>query len=445
MPLTCHRRAGAALLCLGVVAALPPQAAASGFFIPHQGAAIVGRATAGGAAIARDASTIFTNPAGLTALNAPQIVTGMSAIAVHASIDDEGSTAATPGTLGAAAAYPGGGGGNPSESGLVPGTFLAYPVPGDRLWLGLGITAPWGLTTHAPKGWFGRYDSIRAGLVSIDIAPTAALRITDALSIGAGIDFQYASATLVSAVPDPFAPGGPSPASDGRSRLEGDDWGFGFNLGVLVTPRPDTRIGVHYRSGITQRLDGRYEVSDLSGPLAAFNGRFAAKADIDLPDVLSIAAAHEVAPGLTLLAEYQWFNWSRFAEVRGEYAQGQPDVVVPQRYQDSFAVAIGVEYAASEALTLRGGLRHEQTPTRNAYRSTSVPEGDNYSLGLGLSYALLEGVVLDLGGFVTVFEDAPIDLDRTFFAGTAAESRVNIKGDAEMFSAVLALGVRVAF
>ena len=74
-----------------------------------------------------------------------------------------------------------------------------------------------------------------------------------------------------------------------------------------------------------------------------------------------------------------------------------------------------------------------------------MPEGDNYSLGLGLSYALGGGVVLSLGAFATHFEDAPIDLDRTFFAGTPAESRVAIRGNAEMFSTSVVLGLGMTF
>jgi long-chain fatty acid transport protein len=438
-------RAGAVLAGLGLVAVVPRPATASGFYIAQQGVEGIGRAKAGNAAVVRDASTVFTNPAGLTALKAPQIVAGISSINPNVRIDNQGSTAATPGTLGAAAAYSGSIASNSAERALVPNAYLACPMPGDRLWLGLGISAPWGLSTHAPRGWFGRYDSVRTSLATVDIAPSAAVRITDALSIGAGIDIQYATATLSSAIPDPLAPGGPSASTDGRNRLQGDDWATGFNIGVLVTPRTDTRIGVHYRSAITQRLDGRYEVSDLSGPLAGFNGSFAAHADLALPDIVSVAVAHDVSPALTLLVEYQWFNWSRFSEVQGSYAADQPDIVIPQGYRDSSAVSVGAEYAWSEKLTLRGGFRYEQTPTRNRYRTTSVPEGDNYSVGLGLSYTLGGGVVLSLGAFATVFEDAPIDLDRTFFAGTPAESRVAIRGDAEMVSTSLVLGFSMAF
>lgn len=442
---TTSRQASGLFVCLGVLLDLAQPAAASGFFISQQSVEGIGRATAGNAALARDASTVFFNPAGLTRLQEPQLVTGISLISPRVSIDNKGSTAATPGTLGAPVPFPGGGGGNTFERGMVPNAYFAYPVPGDRLWLGLGLSAPFGLTTRAPKGWFGRYDSLRSGLATVDFAPSAALRINDMLSLGGGIDIQYAQATLASAVPNPLAPGGPSAATDGRNRLQGDDWSVGFNIGVLITPRQDTRFGLHYRSAVTQRLDGHYDISELTGPLATFNGRFAAHADLDLPDIVSLAVAHEVSPGLTLAAEYQWFNWSRFREVRARYSADQPDVVVPQHYEDSFAVAIGGEYALSTALTVRGGFRYEQTPTRNRFRTTTVPEGDNYSLGVGLSYAVCEGVLLDLGAFATLFDNADIDLERQFFAGTPAESRVNIKAEAEMVSATVALGLRMAF
>ncbi|MFZ1413888.1 MAG: outer membrane protein transport protein [Defluviicoccus sp.] len=420
-------------------------AAAGGFYLSQQGTAQVGRGGAGGAAIGGDASVIYTNPAALTTLARPEVSLGGSVLMPRVDFENDGSSATAPGSGGAPAAIGGSEGGNPYDPTLVPNFYLAYPVPGDRLWLGVGVSTPFGIGVKFPKGWFGRYDAIRSSLTTVDIAPTLAVKINKYVSVGGGVDIQYADAYQTAAVPNPFAPGGPAVAADGRSKLEGEDWSVGFNAGVLITLAPTTRVGLHYRSGITQDLDGEQTINGLTGPLAGGNGRFSAQAELDLPDIVTLAAAHELTPGLTLFGEFQWFNWSRYEEIRGEFADGRTDVVLPQNYRDSIAAVIGAEYAVSSDLTLRCGFRFETTPTRDQYRTTTVPDADNYSLGAGLTYTLFESVMLDVGVFGTLWDDTEIERTNTFFAGTPAETNTTVKARAESRSVTAAIGLRYLF
>ena len=420
-------------------------AAAGGFYLSQQSVTQVGRGGAGGAAIGGDASVIYTNPAALTTLARPEISLGGGVLMPRVDFEDDGSTAATPGSGGAPVAIGGSDGGNPYDPTLVPNFYLAYPVPGDRLWLGIGISTPFGIGVKFPKGWFGRYDAIRSELTTVDIAPSLAVKINKYVSVGGGVDIQYAEAYQTAAVPNPFAPGGPGAATDGRSKLEGEDWSVGFNAGVLITLAPSTRIGLHYRSGITQDLDGENTVSGLSGPLAGGNGRFSAQAELDLPDIVTLAASHELMAGLTLFGEFQWFNWSRYQEIRGEFADGRADVVLPQNYRDSIAAVLGAEYALADDLTVRCGFRYETTPTRDEYRTTTVPDADNYSLGAGLTYTLFESLKLDVAVFGTIWEDTEIERTNEFFAGTAAATSTTVKAHAESRSITAAIGLRYLF
>lgn len=438
-------RGGAAGIVLLCAIASAEHATAGGFYLSQQSVSQVGRGGAGGAAIGGDASIIYTNPAALTTLARPEISLGGGILMPRVDFEDDGSNAATPGSGGAPVAVGGGDGGNPYDPTLVPNFYLAYPVPGDRLWLGIGVSAPFGIGVKFPKGWFGRYDAIRSELTTVDIAPSLAVKINKYVSIGAGVDIQYAEAYQTTAVPNPFAPGGPGVASDGRSKLEGEDWSVGFNAGVLITPAPSTRIGVHYRSGITQDLDGENTISGLTGPLAGGNGRFSAQAELDLPDIVTVAAAHALTPALTLFGEFQWFNWSRYEEIRGEFADGRADVVLPQNYRDSIAAVVGAEYEVSGDLTVRCGFRYETTPTRDNYRTTTVPDADNYSLGAGLTYTLFEQLKLDVAVFGTIWEDTEIDRTNTFFAGTPAETSTSVKARAESRSITAAIGLRYVF
>jgi long-chain fatty acid transport protein len=272
-----------------------------------------------------------------------------------------------------------------------------------------------------------------------------AYRVTDSLSLGAGINVQSLDIRLTNAVPNTLVAGGPTAASDGRSVLRGDDVSFGFNAGVLVKPLSGTRIGVHYRSAITHTLKGRARTSGLDGALATANGSADARAEVRLPDILSAGVAQDLGGRLTLFGEVQWFNWSRFGEVHVRLADGGGETVLPQDYSDSWAIAIGGEYGWSDDLDLRAGFRYETTPTSDRFRSTGVPESNNYSASMGLSYRLVDGMVVDLAAFHTRAETGNVSLSRTFFAGTPAEGRVDVKGQARMHATTIALGFRYRF
>ena len=425
------------------------EAQAPGFYLTEQSVAGVGRATAGQAAIAADASTVVGNPAGMTELGAAQVMAGVNVLLPKTSFRNRGSGAATPGTGGAPLAYGGSSGGNPFGAEALPNAYAAMPLPlpGSDLWLGIGVASPFGLSLDYGSDWFGRYDSIESSLSTVDVAIVAAYRVFEWLSVGGGLNVQSIDVRLTSAVPDTLAIGGPSVASDGRNVLKGDDVSLGFNAGILVEPIPGTRIGIHYRSAITHTLKGRASTSGLGGDLAAANASADAKADIRLPDIVSAGVAQAAGERLTLLGEVQWFNWSRFGEVRvrPQGGGGVGELVLPQDYSDAWAIAVGGEYRVSGDLGLRAGVRYETTPTSDRFRSTGVPEGNNYSAGIGLSYRLLEGVAIDLAAFHTRAEPGNVSLSRTFFAGTPAAGTVATKGRARMHATAGGLAVTYRF
>jgi long-chain fatty acid transport protein len=441
---------GAGVLA-AVLAAAGGQAGASGFYLTEQSVSSVGRATAGQAVIAADAATVVSNPAGMTELGSVQVMAGVNVLLPKTSFHNRGSSAATPGTAGAALSYGGGSGGNPFGAEALPNAYAAMPLPlpGSDLWLGLGVAVPFGLSLDYGSDWFGRYDSIESSLSTVDVAIVAAYRVFEWLSVGGGLNVQSIDVRLTSAVPDTLAVGGPSVASDGRNVLKGDDVSLGFNAGILARPMPGTRIGIHYRSAITHTLKGRASTSGLGGELAAANASADAKADIHLPDIVSVGVAQAAGGRFTLLGEVQWFNWSRFEEVRvrpqGGAGAGAGELVLPQDYSDAWAVALGGEYRVSDDLGLRAGFRYETTPTSDRFRSTGVPEGNNYSAGIGLSYWLLDGVAIDLAAFHTRAEAGNVAVSRTFFAGTPAAGTVATRGRARTHATSAGLAVSCRF
>src|SRR5262245_10994098 len=227
--LTCIK--GTSVLVIASLAYGEP-AWATGFFVEQQSVQGVGRAQAGAAAAATDVSTVFFNPAGMTRLPGAEGSIGVNILFPKISFENNGSTAATLGTGGVPTSYSGGSGGNPGQVTPVPNLYIAAPLSAD-LWIGLGVNFPFGLGAKYDSDWFGRYDSIESRLTTINVSPVVAYRILPNLSLGGGIDYQYADAKLTSAIPDLLTPGGPSAATDGLFELRGNDSSFGYNVGIL--------------------------------------------------------------------------------------------------------------------------------------------------------------------------------------------------------------------
>ena len=424
---------------------LSKTAGANGFSLPVQDSLQVGRANAGAVAAASDASTVFHNPAGMTELGGAQMLAGATAIYAGYDVSDRGSTATTPGTGGAPLALLRQNR-HPRTFEVVPTLFYARPMTASRaFWLGIALTSPWGLGVDYDDDWFGRYDSIETRLTTVNLSPAMAYRITDWLSIGGGLNIEYADAKLTNALPDTLAAGGPSPATDGIAKLTGDDVTVGFNVGMLIKPWARTRVGLHYRSQMTHDLSGKLRIRNLPPLLAGGNGRVGAEIRLKEPDVAAIGIAHEPIAGTTLFAEAQWFNWSRFDELRATFADGRPDSVREQDWKDTWSFYGGVEQRLFGRWTLRAGAGYEQTPTVDEFRSTSLPDGDRVRLALGLSYHWSDRLRVDLA-YAHVFSSREsIDLSPTFFEGTPAEGGVNVRGRANLFVNDIAIRVRYLF
>jgi long-chain fatty acid transport protein len=409
----------AALGCCGALTHGCGGARAAGFAIMENSASGLGTAFAGAAADARDGSVLFFNPAGMVELDADQINVAGHTVLIRGEYDDAGSTIFTGAPL------VGTDGGDGERTVLVPNVAVVYgPTP--RLKLGLGVNAPFGLTTEYDRGFVGRYHGLRSEVRTVNINPSVAYRLTDWLSLGAGLNIQYIDGELTNAIdfgtigtlrlgPEAAAALGLAPQQDdGSAEVKGDDWGLGYNLGLLLEPRPGTRIGAAYRSTISHELDGtaRFTVPPEALPLTA-GGAFtdtSARAPVDLPETATVGVSQRLGRRWTVLADVTWTNWSRFEELRVRFGNGQDDSVTEHDWHDSFRYAAGVTYAWSDALELRLGVAFDETPVPNRTRTPTIPDNDRYWVAAGLGYRLTERLGLDLGYAHLFVEDGDIDL-----------------------------------
>jgi long-chain fatty acid transport protein len=322
-------------------------------------------------------------------------------------------------------------GGNPFESVIPIPSFYASAQVSDRLWVGLGVNAPFGLKLEYDDGFFGRYDSLYTDLKTYNIQPSAAYKLTDNLSIGGGVDVQYVKATLTNALPQLS----PLVTTDGFASLKGDDWSVGWNAGIFYT-NGDTNFGAHYRSGINHKLAGTQIVSGLVGPIAAGNGSFAATAPLELPDIVTVSMMHKLTPQLRAMITGKWYNWSKFKGIAVTSAAGTTNKELD--YKDSYSVSVGGEYDVSPALTVRAGTMFDRSPTNPQHLTTRVPDGDRVWLTGGATWNMSDNFALNVSYAHTFVEKANIIRPDSYFPSPAtvtATTLAQTSGNADQVAA----------
>lgn len=426
---------------------------ATGFYIDQQSVRGLGAVNAGIVATADDPSTIWFNPAGLTQLwskgptdhnNWAEV--GVQLIIPKVDIRNSGAVAATPGTLYQPLPYAGDDLSNSGAPAPIPNLYLAHRSADGRWFLGLGVTSPFGLATHFNDEWFGRYDATKASLLTINFGGVAAYAIDDHWSIGGGVDLQYANSELINAIPNPLTIGGPTVTTDGRADTYGHAWTLGFNIGVLYRPDSDTNIGAHFRSAMKHNISGASIVSGLSGDLAPANGTFGVSADLKLPAMASVGVVRKLTAELAVLAQFEWYGWNSFNEIRIRFANGSPDIVRATNYRDTWALAVGGDYEFSPGLVIRGGVRYDRTPTTDGYRDTTLPDTDRWWLGLGGTYRISERCIVDFALNHTLYSTGRIDVTRSYFDSIPPlTSNVRVVGNSTPSTSTVSIGVRYAF
>lgn len=387
---------------LATVAFGASDARAAGFYLQEQSVSAMGAAYAGSAALGRDPSALYYNPAAITQLQGGQIHVGGNYLYPRANFDNRGSTLVRPVAPGPVFGVTPVGGvdsDHPIDGTLIPNLYYTQQI-NDMTWVGIGLSVPFGLSSEFSPNWYGRYDSIKTDLTTYNLQPTVAFKVNDWLSVGGGVDIQYVDAELTAAVYNG--------ATEGLSKLEGDDYSIGWNIGVTLKPTPATTIGLHHRSGFNHELDGRVIVTGVG----AANLNQPGTANLDLPSISSLGIAHDVTDRLTLLGQVSFFEWSSFQTIRATLDNGVIAQDVPQKYDDTFNFSIGAEYDWSPDLTLRVGYQYDETPTNDVHRTTRTPDGDRNWFTGGVTYKLNDRFTLDFSAAYIHLDDARINVTR---------------------------------
>jgi len=361
-----------AIAAIGLFATAP--AGAGGLLLYEVGTADVGLASAGYTARAQDASTVFTNPAGMTRLDGTQVVLGAQVLYADLIFSIGKGTAPELGS---------GDGGNPV--GLFPGggLFLSYSVSPD-LKLGFASTGNFGLAQKYDSGWAGRYYVQEATLIGMSLLPSAAWRVSKEVSVGASLNAVYGVLKEQVAVNNIVGP-------DGQMVMDTNAWGFGVNLGLMVEPSAGTRFGVTYNSQVKLDFSAPVEFSDLSPGLEALlrsRGLLNATLDVPIyiPQGVNASVVHQFDDRWTLLGSVGWQQWSKFGQVElGISSTKDPTTLKTDlNFKNSWHVAGGAQYRLDGPWLLNMGVAYDSGFQDSSNVSPALPANSAWRFGIGV-------------------------------------------------------------
>jgi long-chain fatty acid transport protein len=394
------------LLCIALaVSVVGSHAQAAAFALHEHSIKSMGTAYAGaGANAGEEAATIAWNPAGMSYVNGSQLDVVGVYVTTTLDFENKGSSQSLL-TAGGMSTVPGTG---PSDNGGTDGFIPSlYAVTGlnDRLKVGLGIYAPFGLSTEYEPNWVGRYHAIKSSLKTISISPALSYQVTDGLSIGVGAAANYIDAELTQAVfvLDPL---NGQQLPDGHAKVAADDWGYSFNAGIVYALNEAMRMGISYRSNINHTLTG-YRALTSVGPLS---GQVGARTDLELPESIVGSAYERLGDKWSIMADLMWTRWSRFEKLRIRFDDNSPDNVTQYDWNDSWRFSVGSEYRPTSRWSIRGGLALDQSPIPNAQRrDPRLPGTDRRWVTVGATYRPNDLVSVDFAYAYVKLKDAEIN------------------------------------
>ncbi|MDR2800932.1 MAG: outer membrane protein transport protein [Desulfovibrio sp.] len=379
-PQTCPRPAArrrraafiALLFCL-----LPAAAHAEGFALYEYSARGV---ALGGSLMARkpDPSAVAYNPALLTRLPGVRAMAGTSLIMPGGRMDWREN-------------------GREGSSGLrdaiwpVPHVYYTHQI-NDDWFFGIGEFTRYGLGFEYPHDWPGRFNIYEISMLSASLNPNIAWRATDKLSIAVGIEIVYIYLDLKKRNMAPSRAG----SFEVDSKITAaDGWGVGGNLALHYQFNDQWAAGLQYRSQARVHafgnVDFSYRGDDNQGRQEAFKSMFHnghANAPVVLPDSISGGVSWTPIPELSVEVGAIWTHWATFDNLNIRLPDPLPTALSDKNWHNAWRLNIGVEYEATDWLTLRAGYVWDESPMTEAYEDYLVPTDDRniYSLGLGFHW-----------------------------------------------------------
>lgn len=381
-----------ALSAIAVAAAFASTAHAAGFMLTEQSAGALGRAYAGAGVDGSDLSGVYYNPATMVLHKGTAIQMGFVGIGLNLDYVGEDGTTAN----------------GRDKSQAIPHGYIVHQI-NDKTWFGLGMTVPFGMGTDYDEGWAGNQHGISATILTFDLNPNFAFKLSEKFSVGFGASVQYAKADLTMRKTLAGVMNNPKILGEFTSEIKADSIAWGWNVGFMWSPTENFRVGVSYRSKIKHDAEGDLTIdhpdayalgalqqAGVTGLLGTFDGF----ATVTAPAWAMASVAWDVNDLVSLYGTFRWTDWSSFDKleitsngvanipVSADVTLQKPvgDTVV-NKWRDTYLGSLGMDLRLTDWWTLRGGIAYESSPIANPqYRTAIIPDADRWWFAIGSSF-----------------------------------------------------------
>ena len=374
------------------------QASAAGFQVSEHSAAGLGRAFAGEAAVADDASVVARNPAGMSLLDTTTITVVGSYIVPDVHVEGPNGNSGSQSVAGEA---------------FVPAAYAVIPY-NDQIAFGFGGFTNFGFgTDYGSSSGAILLTADKSEIISKNFNASVSYKLNDELSFGLGLNAIHTEAEITSSVPGSNA---------NLMSVKGDDWAFAWNAGVLWQVTPDTRVGFNYRAETKHKLEGKGSSDIINGVGAPqnpynpnrLNWNDKGSVDLNLPAIAELSVNHQLTDSVSLQASWMRIYWSSFEEIAVKLDNGHPGPRIDSQWKDVNRYSVGATWDYSKQLTLRAGIAKDESPVSDEHRTFRIPDADRMWYTVGGTYTMDDHNSVDFaygyinGGSEKISESNPL-------------------------------------
>ncbi|EPN4477076.1 outer membrane protein transport protein [Vibrio cholerae] len=383
---------------------------AAGFQLAEYSATGLGRAYAGEAAMADNASAQWRNPAMLTYLEGTQVSAG--AIYVNPNVDVEGTV--NHAQLGKTHASSN----DFAHDAVIPNFYLSHQL-NEQVALGFALGTNYGMETDLGTEFAASHFGNQASVISKEANFNIAYQVLPQLSIGGGVRYVMgeghfgATAPAKNLIRHPVTNNVMTlPKGTTLKYMEGEDNSWGWQVGSAWQINQDHRVGFAYKSEVVMDFEGHAEG-------VSYGSYKPGMMSVTLPATAELASFHQLNDQWAIHASINWTDWSSFKELTAVFPE-KSDLIKSENWEDNYRFALGTTYQYDAKLALRAGVAYDTSAVDDKNRTATIPETDRTWVSVGSSYVATPQLTLD-AGFTYIFaKDATINEPRDASDQTSA-------------------------
>jgi long-chain fatty acid transport protein len=357
------------------------QVIAAGFQINVQSATGLGRAFAGDAVIADNASVMARNAAAMALFDKTELSLGLNFLEADIKVSDSNYETITG--FSGESQYDDAGGVS-----LPPNIHLIVPL-NEQFAVGINLYSNFGTKTEFDDSFTGSEYGGLTDVKSINLGLAASYRINKQWSVGGGLDVTYGVGKL-QRTRSTYLGGNPALDIDVAGSV------LGFNFGTVFELNENNRFGLSYHYSPELEAEGDITYGDVI-----------AKDDtlyLPLPDMAELSGYHRLTDTkFAIHYSVQWIGWSAFDTLDSK-AFG---TINQYQWKDAMHFSIGNTYYLNKEWTLRAGYMYDQS-AQDEVTSISVPDSDRQWFSAGFSYHINEASTFDLGATYLLGQDVSV-------------------------------------